>query len=119
MIYKLLADLTVLIHFLWILFLISGSIAGRRHRWARNLHISGLVLAFFIEIFGWYCPLTHMEVWLRSMHEPSMGYKGGFIIHYMERLIYIELPRSLIVILTILLCLLNLWIYLKGAKRSR
>ena len=65
MLYKLLADCVVLCHFLWILFLIFGGIWGRRRRWVRFVHVPALFFAFFIEISDWYCPLTHLEVWLR------------------------------------------------------
>lgn len=111
--YRILADLVVLVHFLWILFLIFGAIWGRRKRHIRLLHISGLVFAFIIEIFDIYCPLTHVEVWLRARHEPASYYTGAFIVYYMERFIYIELPRNLIAVSTTLLCGLNAWLYLR------
>ena len=79
----------------------------------RYIHLPGLVLAFFVEVFDWYCPLTHLEVWLRRRQLPAGGYMGSFIAHYLERLIYIDLSRRLIVILTILLLAMNCVIYLR------
>jgi hypothetical protein len=64
--YKLLADAVVLIHFLWILFLFFGATVGAKYRVLRILHLSGLAFALITEILGWYCPLTYLEVWLRS-----------------------------------------------------
>jgi len=118
MLYKILADLVVLIHFLWILFLLFGAFPGFRYKAIKILHVSGLVFAFVIQVFGWYCPLTHLEVWLRAKHDPSLAYAGSFIIHYVEGLIYIEISSWLIFYLTVLLIGFNIWFYLKRGFRS-
>jgi hypothetical protein len=111
MLYKLLADSVVLFHFLWILFLIFGGFWGKRHQLVRLVHIPALVFAFFVEVFDWYCPLTHLEVWLREKHDPGLAYSGSFIVHYLERLIYLDADRRVIVVLTMLLCGVNGWLY--------
>ncbi len=113
MLYKILADIVVLVHFLWILFLIFGAFLGVGNKAIKNFHISGLVFALVIQIFGWYCPLTHLEVWLRAKHNPSLAYAGSFIIHYVERFIYIEISPCLIFVLTLLLIGFNIWFYLR------
>jgi len=118
MIYKILADSVVMIHFLWIVFLFFGAIWGIKNKAVKIFHISGLVFAFVIQIFGWYCPLTHLEVWLRSRHDSALSYMGSFIIHYVEELVYIELSRNLIIVLTLVLCVFNLWFYLKKKQSS-
>ena len=116
--YKILSDIVVLIHFLWILFLFLGAFWGIRNRVVRIFHLSGLAFAFIIQVFGWYCPLTYLEVWLRSRHDASVAYAGSFIIHYVEQIVYIELSRLLIFVLTLVLCGLNLWLYLKKKRSS-
>ena len=110
---KILADIVVLIHFLWILFLFLGALWGIKHKTVRLFHLSGLAFAFIIQIFDWYCPLTHLEVWLRSKHSPTLTYTGSFIIYYVEKIVYLQLSRSLVFILTIFLCGLNIWLYLR------
>jgi hypothetical protein len=115
MLYKIFADIVVLIHFLWIIFLFLGGI-WKRSKAVKILHISGLSFALLIQIFNWYCPLTYLEVWLRSKHDPTLIYTGSFMIHYVERIVYIELPRHLILILTLFLCAFNAWFYLKKGK---
>lgn len=117
MLYKVLADTVVFLHLLWIVFLIFGAFWGVRDRRVKFLHISGLLFAVAIQVFGWYCPLTDLETWLRSKHDPSLSYRGSFIVHYMEKLIYVELPRSLIFALTVVLILGNVWFYLRKTKR--
>ncbi|MFN3479478.1 MAG: DUF2784 domain-containing protein [Thermodesulfovibrionales bacterium] len=119
MLFKILADIVVLIHFLWIVFLIFGAFVGVRIRLVKLLHIGGLIFAIFLQITGWYCPFTYLEVWLRSMHDPSTAYPGSFITHYIERLVYIELPQNLIFALTIILCLFNVWVYLRRPLTKR
>lgn len=111
MFYRILADAVVLIHFLWILFLIFGAVLGRRVRAVKILHVSGLAFAFIIEVFNFYCPLTYIEVWARSRQDPSLTYSGSFIVHYLEMMIYIEIPRYIAASLTIFLCGFNAWFY--------
>lgn len=119
MLYKLTADIVVLIHFLWILFLIFGWLLGVRYRAIRIFHIVGLGFAFMIQIFGWYCPLTYLEVWLRQQHDLSLSYVGSFIIHYIEKLVYIELSPTIILVLTTILCVFNVYIYMTRSKKNR
>ena len=113
MLYKILADIVVLIHFLWIVFLFFGAFWGIKNKAAKIFHLSGLAFAFIIQIFDWYCPLTHLEVWLRSKHSPFLTYGGSFIIHYVEKIVYIEISRFVVFVFTILLCGLNAWLYLR------
>ncbi len=109
--YKILADLTVLLHFLWILFLFFGALGGTRNKMVRYFHLFGLGLAFLIQVLDWYCPLTHLEVYFRSKHDPAMSYSGSFLIYYIEKVVYLQIPRYLILVLTIFLCGFNLFFY--------
>ena len=113
MLYKILADIVVLIHFLWIFFLFFGAFWGIKNKGVKIFHLSGLAFAFIIQIFDWYCPLTHLEVWLRSQHFTTLTYVGSFIIHYVEKIIYVEISRFVVLMFTILLCGLNAWLYLR------
>jgi hypothetical protein len=113
MFYKILADIVVVIHFVWILFLFLGGLWGRKIREVKIFHLSGLAFALTIQAFNWYCPLTYVEIWLRSRHSPVLTYTGSFIVHYVEEIVYIDLSRHLVLILTILLCGFNAWFYLR------
>jgi len=116
MLYKISADTVVLIHFLWIVFLFLGAFWGIKNRVVKIFHLSGLVFALIIQVFDWFCPLTHLEVWLRSRHDLALTYAGSFIVHYVERIVYIELSRTLILVLTLMLCGLNMWLYLRKRR---
>jgi len=92
MIYKILADLMVALHLAWIVFF-SWSLVGRAQPTGENIHLSGLGFAVLLQVFDWYCPLTHLEVYLRGRHDPATSYTGGFVIQYLERMIYPQVPR--------------------------
>jgi hypothetical protein len=111
--FRVLADIIVVLHLLWILFLFFGAFAGKRHRAVRIAHVSGLFFSIVMQVFGWYCPLTHLEVWLRSKQDQGLSYAGSFIVHYVERVIYLQVSESAILIGTVILCAVNGWVYLR------
>jgi hypothetical protein len=117
--YRLFADSVVFIHFLWILFLIFGGFWGRKNRLVRYIHIPGVIFGCIVELCDLYCPLTHLEVWLRERQYPAYGYGGSFIEHYLEKLIYISLPRWVIVVMALSLLVGNCMLYMVGRPRQR
>ncbi len=116
MIYKILADITVALHLVWIVFLFLGAWWGVRTRWVKVFHLSGLGFAVLIQIFDWYCPLTHLEVHFRARHNPATSYAGDFLIQYLEQVVYLQVPPYVIVVGTILLCGVNLLVYFRSRK---
>ncbi len=112
MLYRIAADITVVLHLLWILFLVFGAFIGRRFKWVKRLHFGGIIFAIVIQALGWYCPLTYLEIWLRRMHDSSHSYTGSFIIHYLERIVYIDINPKIIFALTVFLAVISLWLYL-------
>jgi len=118
MIYKIVADSVVFLHLLWILFLVFGAFLGRKNKTVKIFHLSGLLFALLIQILGWYCPLTHLEIWLRSKPMPDLVCTGSLIIHYIAKIVYIELSRFIILLLTLFLIGLNAWLYLTNLFSS-
>jgi hypothetical protein len=55
---------------------------------------------------------------LRSKHASAFTYTGSFIIHCVEEIVYVELSRTLILILTLILCGLNTWLYLRKSQHQ-
>lgn len=109
--YAWLADLVVLIHFVFILFVILGGVLVWRWRRVAWLHVPAAVWGALIIQFGWLCPLTPLENWLRSQAGET-GYAGGFISHYLLPLIYPGgLTPELRLILALLTVAINLLIY--------
>lgn len=111
--YPALADGVVLLHFGWILFLIVGGYWGRKWRTARVLHIGGLSFALILQVLDWYCPLTHLEAWLRWMDAQGPVLDRSFVIYYVEKFVYLDVPRSAVFLATIVLCGFNAWLYLR------
>ena len=109
--YNYTADFVVFIHFLWIVFLITGAFAGRKYPGVKIFHIAGLCFAVVMQIAGWYCPLTYLEIWLRQRQNPLHTYTGSFIVYYMEKLIYIRLSPAIIFVLTLILVSTSMYIY--------
>jgi len=119
MFYQIAADIVVLLHLLWIVFLIFGAFIGRRYRWVKRVHIPGIIFAVTIQYFGWYCPLTHLEIWLRRMNDTMPDYAGSFIMYYVNKIVYIELPADVIMKLTIVLVIVSALVYLYKPMKNK
>lgn len=111
MLYLLLANLVVLAHFTFILFVGGGALLLLHSRWWALLHVPAFVWGALIEFKGWICPLTPLENALR-LKAGQAGYSGGFIEHYITRLIYPAglTPRLQTAIGAVVLAL-NLFLY--------
>ncbi len=87
MLYAVLADAVLLLHLAFILFVLLGALLAWRWRWVAWVHLPAVAWAVLLEFFGWLCPLTPLEVRLRTAAGEG-GYAGGFIDHYLVPLIY-------------------------------
>lgn len=119
MVYKILADLVTLLHFSWILFLLFGFILALKRWWVGILHLSGLCYAFILNIMGWYCPLTYLENYLRSLHDPKTSYAGAFIIRQVDRFVYPDFPERTVRIGAILFVCFYILGYAYLAKKYK
>ena len=109
--YRLLADLVVLVHFGFVLFVILGGFLVARRRRLMPFHLAAAVWAALIEFSGWICPLTPLENWLRAKSE-SDGYDADFVAHYILPILYPEgLTRATQIALGTVVILTNLGIY--------
>jgi hypothetical protein len=119
--YRLAADALVLLHGLFVLFVVTGSLLVLWRRWVLWLHLPAAAWGALVEWFGWICPLTPWEQSLRIRAGQS-GYAGGFVEHYLVPLIYPEgLTPELQTRLAILVVLLNALLYAvvcRGVRRA-
>lgn len=113
---KLAADIIVVIHLLWILFIMFGALIGRLVTWVKWLHVGALTFSICLQLFDWICPLTYLEVWLRQRHDPALGYEGDFLAHYAERLVYLQAPREAVLMVTLAVVGLSAWAYLPRGR---
>lgn len=115
MLYRLLADGVMLLHFAYIVFAIGGAFLVLHRRWWMWLHLPAVAWGAWIEFFSRTCPLTPLENALRA-RAGQAGYSGGFINHYIARVVYPEglSPRGQIAIgafLVILNAVLYWWVW--------
>ena len=119
MTYNLLADLVVVIHFLFILFVLGGGLLVLCWRWMAWLHIPAVLWGALVELTGWVCPLTPLENTLRQ-RAGAAGYTESFVEQYILPVIYpAALTREVQLLLGIAVVLINLWIYSFVLRRSR
>ena len=111
MFYRILTDSIVAIHLLFIVFVIFGSFLVLYKRWFVWIHIPAAIWGSAVELFGWYCPLTPLENWLRSGGN-RMTYESGFIEHYLIPIIYPEnLTRNVQIVLGLSVLVINVVVY--------
>lgn len=87
MLYRLAADLLVLVHFAFIVFVFVGALAVLRWRWLALVHLPVVAWGALVEFMGCICPLTPLEVKMR-VAAGGAGYSGGFVEHYILPVIY-------------------------------
>jgi hypothetical protein len=85
--YRLLANAVVVLHALFIVFVVFGGFLAWRWRWVALIHIPCAIWGVLIEYRGGICPLTPLENALRA-RAGQEGYAGGFIEHYLLPAIY-------------------------------
>ncbi len=111
--YRLMADIVVVIHFAFTIFVLLGGILTIWWRKVIWLHIPAAVWGALIEFAGWICPLTPLENRLRAKGGEA-GYPGGFVEEYVLPVIYpAGLTRETQIILGIFVITVNLVIYWK------
>jgi hypothetical protein len=116
---RLLADLLVLLHLAFVVFVVLGGLLLLRWRRLVWLHLPAALWGVAIMFGGWICPLTPLENRLRRLAgEP--GIEGGFIEHYLLPLLYpSDLTRAVQVALGLFALVLNLLIYSLVLRRLR
>ncbi len=87
MAYRILADLVVGVHALFVVFVVVGGLLALRWPWVAAVHLPAAVWGALIEFRGWICPLTPLEQSLRASAGQA-GYEGGFIEHYLLPVLY-------------------------------
>ena len=111
MIVKFSADLLVILHLLFILFVLLGGLLVLKWHKIALLHLPCALWGVLIEFSGWICPLTPLENRLRSSAGAG-GYSGGFVDHYIMPLIYPSgLDRNMQLILGIIVIMINVSVY--------
>ncbi len=113
---RVIADIAVVIHFGFILFVVFGGLLVLRWRKLLWLHLPAALWGALIEFGGWICPLTRFENRMRSAN--GGGYSGGFIEHYLIPIIYPSvLTRDMQMGLGVAVILLNALVYRRVCRK--
>jgi len=99
--YLLAADIMLILHASFVAFVIGGLVLifiGKalawpwvRNRWFRWLHLAAISIVVLQSWLGVICPLTTIEMALRSRAGDSV-YPGAFMAHWLEKILYYDAP---------------------------
>jgi Protein of Unknown function (DUF2784) len=87
MAFRALANLVLVVHLAFVLFVVLGGLAALRRPRLAWVHLPVALYGATIEFVGFVCPLTPLELWLRRRGGEA-GYEGGFIEHYVTAALY-------------------------------
>jgi hypothetical protein len=81
------ADGVVVVHLMFILFVVLGGLLVLRWPGLIWLHVPAALWGVLVELMHWPCPLTPLEQSLR-LAAGQAGYSGGFVEYYVLPIIY-------------------------------
>ena len=109
--HELAADIILIIHFLFILFVIFGALLLFVEKKIVFIHIPAIIWGSYIELTHSICPLTYLENWLLQKANLTT-YSEGFIQNYLVPIVYpTNLTKDIQIFLGIALILINIVIY--------
>lgn len=119
MMYTFLADLLVLLHFTFIVFVVAGGLLVLKWPVLAWFHLPAAAWGAVVEFQGWICPLTPLEIRLRDI-AGERSYSGDFIDNYVLALMYPGgLTAEIQILLGCLVILLNMLIYTLIWRRAQ
>jgi hypothetical protein len=119
MLYHWLADLVLVLHLGFVLFVVLGGLLVLR--WPRLVwaHGPAAIWGILAEYAGFICPLTPLEIALRRQGGGA-GYSGDFIQHYLTAVLYPSgLTREVQIALGTFALVLNAVLYWRAVVRYR
>jgi hypothetical protein len=116
--YSVLASSVLVLHLVFILWVVLGAFFTNSRVVLRWLHVASLVWALLVEILPWSCPLTVLENWLEQ-RAGVQPYQGGFLLHYLDRIVYPDIDPAWLAAGGIAVCLCNSAWYARRACLER
>ncbi|HTS59458.1 MAG TPA: DUF2784 domain-containing protein [Terriglobales bacterium] len=117
-IYAALEAAVLLLHLLWIAWILLGWTLTHGRPMLAWLHIASLVWGIAVELGPWPCPLTLAEQWLEA-RSGATPYHQGFLVHYLDKLIYPDLPEAVVGWTGAAICAAILAIYYFRVRRRK
>lgn len=116
---RILADLLVIVHFAFVLFVAAGGLLVLRWPRLAFVHLPAAIWGAWIEFTGGICPLTPLEKSLR-VQAGEAAYAGDFIDHYILPMLYPSgLTRTAQLLLGVAVVAVNVVLYTIVAIRRR
>jgi hypothetical protein len=125
--YRVLADTLMVLHFGFVLFMLLGFVLTVRGLWRprffdrwifRTVHLAGILYVGSLAARQALCPLTIWEYQLRRQADPTADFPGSFIIHWVERLLYPDVPLIALIIPTLIIAIFTLVMYIWRPPRK-
>lgn len=121
--YRLGADLVLLLHLTFVLFVVAGGLLVVKRPRLAWLHLPVVAWGAVVEFTGWICPLTPLENILRTLAGAST-YNADFIQHYILPLLYpADLTHESQLILGMIVIGVNVvvygWLWQRGGVRDQ
>jgi hypothetical protein len=118
MTYRILAEIVLAFHLAWIVWVITGAYFTRNRSFLAAFHIASLIWGLLVELGPWPCPLTLVEEFFeeRAGIDP---YHGGFLVHYLDSIVYPNLPESFLIAAGVAVCVVNLLVYVQRLRHWR
>lgn len=123
-----LADIILIIHFLFVGFILSGFIliwigALFKWRWIRNwrfriIHLCAMAFVAMESVFGITCPLTNWEHQLRMTS--GNGYGGSFMQHWIHKILFYSAPEWVFTVIYVFLTtgIIVSWFIIKPQRKK-
>ena len=109
--------LVLSVHLAWILWVIFGAFWTFGRPWLTALHIASLVWGIMVEVGPWPCPLTMAEDFFQR-HVGIVSSGGNFLQYYISLIVYPNVSVILLTIAGVVICVVNLAIYMRRGFRS-
>jgi hypothetical protein len=119
MIFRVLADAIVVVHLVFVAFVVCGGVLVLRWPRVAWVHLPAAAWGAWVEFAGWICPLTPFENWLR-VQGGAATYTTGFVERHLLPVLYpASLSRDVQWTLGLLVILLNGIVYAVVVRSRR
>lgn len=116
--YIALADTTLVVHLIYVAWVIFGAIFTCGRPRLAALHIATILWAIIAETTSVPCPLTLLENWCEA-RAATVPYRGPFLLHYLDATVYPNVPLRLLVVVAVAVCTFNLGVYAHRFRKRR
>jgi len=111
------ACLILTLHLAWLALVAFGAFLTRGRPVLSAIHILALLWGILVEVSPWPCPLTLAEQYFESQAGWT-AYHGSFLLHYLDAIVYPNLPGWVVTSAGVAVCTVNLGVYFRRLGRG-